>query len=558
MRRSLLPLSALFISMLCGCLQGDELPRMSNNNAADQGQSDKDMTSPTPDADMGPGAVDLGPDADVTPPDQGMMPDMGKDQDMGAQGPYPKEATITPGADANRLLLKGAVLMPERILDPGEVLIVDGKIACAQTSCRELPQAQGASIVETEGIISPGLIDAHNHLPYNFLPEWVPSNNKLFQNRYQWSDDPEYEAHIAPFSNNRSSNTHFCPTSRWGELRSLVHGTTTMQGQSFDRTCIRGGVRNADHAHELAYDHMRTSIASPRDITDSEAQSILASFSAAQNPTTRYAVHMGEGYEGDGVTEEFASFAGRDPRMNRHQGQSLLTPKTALLIHAVAMTDQELIEAKQAEAHIVWSPSSNMVLYGRTADIDRILQLELSVAIGPDWTVSGEDDMLAELRYAYQFALDRGITRLSPMRLWEMATSGGAYALGLDAFIGTLEPGMVADITVFARRNSPADLHEQVITSRAQDVRLVLIGGKAHFGDANLRQALAYRADCEAFDACQHAKFVCAKYQDNDEYNAVGDIKKALIDILEGNGYPADEQYGRGDELLPLVDCSAQ
>ena len=37
---------------------------------------------------------------------------------------------------------------------------------------------------------------------------------------------------------------------------------------------------------------------------------------------------------------------------------------------------------------------------------------------------------------------------------------------------------------------------------------------------------------------------------------ALNDIRTQLFNILEGIGYPPEEQYGRGAELLPLVDCS--
>lgn len=556
--------SLLLLCALCalgsslGCVEGTELPD-GPMTTPDLGSTDMKQGRPDmPDVDMRQPQPDM---KDMPQEDMGMdmMPqeDMMPPVDMNPPGEYPKEATISAGATPGRLLLQGALLLPDRVVDPGELLIVDGLIKCAQASCQGDPQAAGATTIQTYGIISPGLIDGHNHLPYNFLPEWVPGQGKSFTNRYQWADDPDYEEHVRPFSANRSSNTHFCPSAKWGELRSLLHGTTTMQSQSFDRTCIRGGVRNADHSHELQYDHMRTSIASPRDITDSEAMGILASLTAVQEPSTRYAVHMGEGYEGDNITLEFSSFAGRDSRQNRHAGTSLLVPKTSILIHGVALSDAELLEVKQTQSHIVWSPSSNMVLYGRTADIGRILELDISVGIGPDWTVSGEDDLLAELRYAQRFAIEKSIMRLTPQKLWQMATVDGAYVLGLDAFIGKLVPGAVADITVFRRRNSPTDLYEQAINSKAQDVRLVLIGGAAHSGDKTLN-SVAWRQDCDAINACGVDKFVCASYQDGDTLGTLASIETALVDILEGTGYPDDEQYKRGNDLLPLIDCSAR
>ena len=54
-----------------------------------------------------------------------------------------------------------------------------------------------ADILETGGTIYPGLIELHNHLPYNVLGLWdVP---KLYEDRNVWRRRPEYHsAVVAP------------------------------------------------------------------------------------------------------------------------------------------------------------------------------------------------------------------------------------------------------------------------------------------------------------------------------------------------------------------------
>jgi hypothetical protein len=58
---------------------------------------------------------------------------------------------------------------------------------------------------------------------------------------------------------------------------------------------------------------------------------------------------------------------------------------------------------------------------------------------------------------------------------------------------------------------------------------------------------------CETWDVCGSDRFVCRPADPT--YATIGDIEQTLVNILQGTGYPADEQYGRGDDLLPLVDC---
>lgn len=480
----------------------------------------------------------------------------------GEAGPYPKsEALEVVDVGSRGFLLRGTVLAPEGVLEPGEVLVVGNTIRCVAADCSDEPTADEVTVIETTGVISPGLIDAHNHIAYDFLPEWIPNPPKLFDNRYVWADDPSYEEHVLPYSAHGSTGTHFCPGAKWGELRAIVHGTTTVQGQTHAQACIDRLARNADSFHGLGYDHMQTTISSPRDIDDEAAAGYIARFTATEEPTTRFAVHMQEGVMGNNVELEFASFAGRDERDNRHAGQSLLAQPglfhgVAVLIHAVSLTSLELQEAALTGAKIVWSPSSNMALYGTTAPIGEILQLGITVGLGPDWTVSGEDDMLAEMRFALDWAQTEGEPAVTPEALFHMATDWGADAVGLQDSIGRLAPGMRADIVVFGRVDP--DPYRSVATSTAADVHLVLIDGKAYYGDSEVESVVALNTQCDDFDACGAEKFLCVANTPGSPTRAsetLEEIHMQLYAIMEGIGYPPTEQYGRGDEVLPLVAC---
>ncbi|HJL16904.1 MAG TPA: amidohydrolase family protein [Sandaracinaceae bacterium LLY-WYZ-13_1] len=503
--------------------------------------------------------TDGGPADDARTPvdDAGPMDEDGGTEDGGRPPVGPSEPTdpaeVT-RAGSGGLLLRGTVLAPEGPIDEGEVLIVGEEIRCVAESCAGEPDADTVTVVETNGVISPGLVDAHNHLTYDFLPEWEAP--MLYDNRYTWADATAYEDHIAPFSDGRSSNDRICPGAKWGEIRSLIHATTTVQGQSFNRSCLDRLARNADHHHQLGYDHMRTTIGSVRDITDDDAMSLVESFTDPTEPTTRYAVHMQEGVGGGNLLEEFESFAGRDSRSNRHMGTSLLAEDgmyagVGLLIHSMSLTEAQLMEVLDTEAHVVWSPSSNLVLYGQTADIATMLEMGISIGLGPDWTVSGEDEMLSEMRFAHEYGDAESIDALTPERIWRMATEGSADAVGLADRVGRLAPGMAADVAVFGRRGE--DPYRAVLDSRAEDVRLVLVGGEGYYGDMNLETAAAVNGDCEVLDACGAPKFVCVANTPGSTTSTaraeetLEDVRGQLTDLLMG--------YGREEDLQALVAC---
>jgi 5-methylthioadenosine/S-adenosylhomocysteine deaminase len=478
--------------------------------------------------------------------DDGSAPDGGAPH--GSRPTEPAEI-IRPGGGS--LLLRGTVLTPMGPIERGEVLISGNTITCVAANCSAASSAATATIIETRGIISPGLLDAHNHLAYDFLDEWVPTH--LYGDRYEWADADSYEAWVAPYADNRSTGAVFCPAAKWGELRAITHGTTTMQGQAFQQSCINGLVRNAEHYDGFTGDQLATSIASVRDINDADATNLIARFTAATNPVQRYAVHMGEGID-EPATLEFESFAGRDTRTNRHAGTSLLAGAgysgVAVLIHSVPLDAEQLMEAADADAKLVWSPSSNVALYGKAADIATWLSLGLTVGIGPDWTPSGEDDVLAELRFARAYGQDNDIAALTARRLWEMATLDGADVVGLAPTIGRLAVGSRADVLVVGREGP--DPYDALIDADTRDVRLVLVDGVAYYGDIALESSTAVNDTCEDFDACGTTKFMCAKglpptgpsTTTARTTETLADVETQLIDRLA--------TYGRND-LLPLA-----
>jgi hypothetical protein len=223
---------------------------------------------------------------------------------------------------------------------------------------------------------------------------------------------------------------------------------------------------------------------------------------------------------------------------------------------------------------VVFSPSSEEALYceGVATPVARMFERGIPVALGPDWTISGEDNMLAEMRYVERFAAHNGIAELlDPERIWRMATYDGAYVVGLHDFVGSIEEGKLADIVIFGRSHME-DPYYAVIDSTEADVDLVLLGGRAYLGHGEVEDlldataGLEYRDLCETIDVCGETHFVCAA-----DPSAAGpgaeqtleDIQTLVCNLLEGGiepDYP--ELFGRchpgvgdgRDDRLPLID----
>jgi cytosine/adenosine deaminase-related metal-dependent hydrolase len=141
-----------------------------------------------------------------------------------------------------------------------------------------------------------------------------------------------------------------------------------------------------------------------------------------------------------------------------------------LLVHGIALDETQRTRLRRAGAGLIWCPSSNLRLFGRTAEV-RELIAHHRVALGTDSRLSGARDVLAELQLASQ------LSGLDEETLEGLVTHISADLLRLPDR-GSLRPGMRADLLML-----PAGT-ELARATRAS-VRMVMIDGIARYGDAD-------------------------------------------------------------------------
>src|SRR5207302_5230387 len=86
-------------------------------------------------------------------------------------------------------------------------------------------------------------------------------------------------------------------------------------------------------------------------------------------------------------------------------GQDLSQPQSAF-IHSIGLTAPDYALMAGEGVALIWSPRSNVRLYGDTAMVTAAARLGVLIALGTDWTPSGSMNMLRELRCAD--SLNRG------------------------------------------------------------------------------------------------------------------------------------------------------
>jgi cytosine/adenosine deaminase-related metal-dependent hydrolase len=302
------------------------------------------------------------------------------------------------------------------------------------------PGADDAVIDAGGAFIFPGLINAHDHLELNSQPrlKW----RDRYTNAREWIADFQPRFATDPALAVNCSDT--LDDRLWvGGLKNLLSGVTTVGHHNPIHRTLRHRfpvrvVRRFGFSHSLLVDgagvresHRRTP------------------------PDWPWMIHAGEG-----VDEE----AGREVETLDEMG--CLTPNT-VLIHGVGFCGTGTDRVLGAGAGLVWCPSSNEFLFGRTADVRRFDDAD-RLGLGTDSRLSGAGDLLDELKVAH------ATRQLSPEGLAHAVTGGAARLLRINA--GRFAPGAPADLTLV--RALSADPFDALVSAARTDVCLTMVDGR--------------------------------------------------------------------------------
>jgi 5-methylthioadenosine/S-adenosylhomocysteine deaminase len=294
-----------------------------------------------------------------------------------------------------------------------------------------------------------------------------------------------------------------CEMNKYGELKALVSGTTSVQGSANpgNKTCFRTLARTIDQsANELCgtdascVDLVQTATIFP---STSSADGVCANF--ADGDTNAYLIHIAEGVDQTALNEFDDLFTATTT------DGCLFAPQTAI-IHGTALGATEFTDMATFGMGLVWSPKSNVFLYGagtdltKTTDIPLARSMGILVGMGPDWAMGGSQNMLEELRFADMVDNTIWGDSLSTRDLVEMATMNSAELLGVGDQIGSLFTGMKADIAVIS--GDIRNPYDAIVAAEPEQVRLVLVDGHALYGDDQLISLGAPTPGCEIIDVC--------------------------------------------------------
>jgi cytosine/adenosine deaminase-related metal-dependent hydrolase len=433
----------------------------------------------------------------------------------------------TTTAGTTGVMLVGTVLAPDTAYDNGEVLIDgNGIIQCvgASGSCDAAAKTQGASTVTcTSAVISPGLINAHDHISYaNDAPP--PASTVRFNHRNEWRKGLDGFPKVDP-----SGGASYSQMS-YGELRFLMGGTTSIVASGGEY----GLARNLDSATTALYEGLNIQRVDfdvfPLDDSGGTSYASGCSMYSSSRETTAqmsgddaYLPHIAEGIDLEAHNEiTCQSVAPND-----------LIQKQTAIIHSVAANATDGANYQANSTSVIWSPRSNISLYGNTAPITMLDAEGVAISLGTDWLPSGSMNLNRELACADYLNQNYFAKHFTDQQLWEMVTTNPAYATGVASATGLLKVGLTADIAIYDASVNNATPYRAVIAASAEDTILVLRGGKAIYGDALLMSEPAFgQGGCESLSVCGDARLACVA-ADSHGYETLAKVLAAGQPIYE-------------------------
>ncbi len=401
------------------------------------------------------------------------------------------------------LLLRGKVVQPDGSAADRYLLIRDGVIRAV--SRQRPPLTDDALLVETgpNDWIFPGLLDLHTHASYNILPIW-DSPNAPFANRFEWRADAGYKADIGGTLKKLRGRTKARKV--FSELQAIAGGTTLLDQQypldsdeDTQRTLL---TRDTGSAKDLGLDREKivrsvVDFFTPKNGRPAEKpgwgerpapiEQYLSERDGGQLAGTL--VHVAEGRSGFGSNRgvdpykraEFEALMGH-PAM-RDAGKVRSVPFT--IVHGCGINVQNEKHLKfltDRNISVIWSPMSNMLLYGDTLHAEALIDAGVNVALGSDCSPSGSKHVWAEAQLA-RFFFDAIGSNVSDAVIFKMVTTNAARCLNLP-YHGRLQEGAAADLFIHRSPIERDGALEVFFSTTDRDVVATIIGGLPIYGDA--------------------------------------------------------------------------
>ncbi|WP_306129703.1 guanine deaminase [Roseovarius sp. MMSF_3350] len=348
------------------------------------------------------------------------------------------------------------------------VLIENGHITRTGALSELRAAAPQAKIERYDGhLISSGFIDAHAHYPQTGIIASWGKRLRDWLETYTFPEeirlaDPAYARDIAnrhldlTLANGTTTVATFCTSHahsvdaffQAAQTRNLraVAGKTCMDRNAPAALLDTAQSGHDDSARLIARWHgtgRLTYAITPR-FSPTSTPDQLAALGAlwAEHPTCLMQTHLSEQVEEIAWVKSLYPDA-RD-YLDTYEIHGLLGAR-GLYGHAVHLTPRERARLAEVGAALIHCPTSNTFIGSGLFDLAARIADGHRVGLATDTGGGSSFSMLRTMAAAYEIGQLTG-TALHPAQLWWLATAGSADALHMSDRIGTISPGMEADL----------------------------------------------------------------------------------------------------------------
>jgi len=350
---------------------------------------------------------------------------------------------------AGAVRLTGVRVVHHDSVDAAPIVFANGRVVA---------DARAAVALDlSDHFVYPGLVNAHDHLQLNAIPPL--GSSATYANSYQWIDAMEQHRQRRDVGAAASVPRE---VRHWhGALKNVLAGVTTVAHHDPRVAEMNDPFFPVTVPRDLGWSHS-LGLGGVDGGAARYGPPVVQSF--LETPSDRpWIVHLAEGVD--------VIAAGELARLDE---LGCLGPNT-VIVHGVGLSAANAARILEAGASVVWCPSSNVAMFGRTLDIS-ILASARRVALGTDSRLTGSRDLLDELRIAAKHS------RLTPRELLRFVTSD-ASAILREPDVGGLRAGQNADCIV-ARANS--DPYDTLLGLSRTDIRAVVRNGAPVVADPDL------------------------------------------------------------------------
>jgi len=435
-----------------------------------------------------------------------------------------------PPRRAVSLVVVGRTVITEnaqhRMLTPGAVAIDGNAIVDVDAPDAIAAKYRAADTIDARSdIVLPGLINTHTHAPmvmYRGLADDLALMDWL--NKY-----------IFPAEAKTVSPAMVRIGTRLAALEMIESGTTTYTDMYYFEEEIAKATREAGLRGVLGETIIQFPVADAKTPADglARAEAFIKAFKGDALVTPAVAPHAM--YTNDRATivacAELARrygvpviihLAETEDELKTAREQFHLTPTAYLesigfwgprtiAAHGVWVDDEDIAILKRRGVGVSHNPESNMKLASGAAPVTKYLAAGVALGLGTDGAASNNDlDMFGAMRQASFLAkhATHDPTAVPAQTALDMATIGGARALGMERTIGSLEAGKRADVitvSMSAARQTPLydPVSHLVYVTRGDDVRTTIVDGKILMRERQVKtlNAASVIADANALAA---------------------------------------------------------